>query len=97
VNPEVIAAMAEVGIDITKQVLSAHQTGPMQVTAVVVATSCGGDCSIFLAERYEDWKLADLVGPIATIRPVRDEIERRVRLLLSFLGVRAGQSSHAAS
>ena len=97
VNPEVIAAMAEVGIDITKQVPAAPETRPLRVTAVVVATSCGGDCSIFLAERYEDWKLADLGGPIATIRPVRDEIERRVRLLLSFLGVSAGQITSSAS
>lgn len=89
VRPSVIAAMAELGVNISAQ---PERLAPA-IADVVVAMSSGGDRSLFLARRYEDWNLTEAAGTVAEVRPVRDEIERRVRMLLSSLDVRAIESS----
>lgn len=85
-NPMAVAAMAEVGIDISAE-SPRHWTDAMVRSAdVVVTMGCGDTCPYFPGRRYEDWELTDPAGqPIAVVREVRDEIERRVRGLIASL------------
>jgi len=88
INPAAIAAMAEVGIDITGEHPKPWTDEIVRTADVVVTMGCGDTCPFFPGKRYEDWKLDDPAGqPVAAVRPVRDEIERRVRSLLAELGV----------
>ena len=85
-NPAVIEAMAEVGIDITAEQPKLLTTDAVQAADVVITMGCGDTCPIFPGKRYEDWKLDDPAGQgIETVRPIRDEIERRVRDLITQL------------
>lgn len=83
VDPVAVEAMEEVGVDI-----SAHTPQPWtdDVVAdadVVITMGCGDSCPVFPGVRYEDWDLADPAGrPLEAIRPIRDEIRRRVEDLL---------------
>ena len=88
VNPAAVEAMAEVGIDITEEFPKPWTDEIVQAADVVVTMGCGDACPIFPGKRYEDWTLDDPAGQdVADVRPIRDEIERRVRVLLDSLGV----------
>lgn len=89
VNPAAIAAMAEVGIDIAGRVPQRWTYDTVQAADVVVSMGCGDACPAVPGRRYEDWMLDDPAGlDVAAVRPIRDEIERRVRALIADLGIR---------
>jgi protein-tyrosine-phosphatase len=88
VNPLAVAAMAEVGIDIAKEFPKPWTEEGVRSADVVVTMGCGDTCPFFPGTRYEDWALDDPHGQgIDAVRPIRDEIERRVRKLLDQLGL----------
>lgn len=88
VNPSAVAAMAEVGIDISSQAPHRWTDADLDVADVVVTMGCGDTCPVVPGKRYLDWQLEDPAGKgVAEVRPVRDDIERRVRGLLAELGV----------
>ena len=88
VNPAVVQAMAEVGLDLSKEFPKPLTTEAVEVSDVVVTMGCGDACPIFPGKRYLDWELEDPAGKtVEQIRPIRDEIDRRVRGLLAELGV----------
>ena len=71
--------MAEVGIDIANNAPQPFDSSTVQAADVVITMGCGDTCPIFPGKRYEDWELADPAGqPIEAVRPIRDEIKRRV-------------------
>jgi arsenate reductase (thioredoxin) len=87
VNPSAIAAMAEKGIDITREYPKRWTDDMLRTADVVVTMGCGDTCPFIPGRRYEDWPLPDPAGqPLEAVRLVRDEIEVRVRRLLSDLG-----------
>jgi arsenate reductase len=88
VNPAVVEAMAEVGIDLRAN--GAHpkqlEDAAVQASDVVITMGCGDACPFYPGKRYEDWKLDDPAGQgVEAVRPIRDEIERRVQALLADL------------
>ena len=86
VNPAAVEAMAEVGIDISDQRPRVLTTGAVEASDVVITMGCGDACPIFPGKRYLDWQLADPAGQgLASVRPIRDEIERRILGLLAEL------------
>ncbi|MGY1822778.1 arsenate reductase ArsC [Geodermatophilus sp. SYSU D00079] len=86
VNPAAVAAMAEVGIDITDQRPKVLTTEAVEASDVVVTMGCGDACPVFPGTRYLDWQLPDPAGQgIDAVRPIRDDIEARVRALLAEL------------
>ena len=86
INPAAVQAMREVGIDITDQTPTKLTWDAAEESDVIVTMGCGDACPVFPGERYEDWTLDDPAGKgIDAIRPIRDEIERRVRALLDDL------------
>jgi protein-tyrosine-phosphatase len=88
VNPAAVAAMAEVGIDLSDQSPKVLTTEAVQASDVVITMGCGDACPIFPGKRYEDWKLDDPAGQgVEAVRPIRDEIRRRIEVLLGELGV----------
>ena len=88
VNPAAIAAMHEIGIDISREFPKPWTDEIVQAADVVVTMGCGDACPLFPGKRYEDWELEDPAGQgVEAVRPIRDEIERRVRTLLGELGV----------
>ena len=88
INPAAVAAMAEVGIDITNEFPKPWTDEIVQAADVIVTMGCGDACPVFPGQRYEEWVLADPAGqPVEAVRPIRDEIELRVRALLAQLGV----------
>ena len=88
VNPSAVAAMAEEGIDIMAEVPKILTTDAVQESDVVITMGCGDTCPIFPGKRYEDWLLDDPAGQgIEAVRPIRDEIRRRVVALLAELDV----------
>jgi protein-tyrosine-phosphatase len=90
VNPAAVAAMAERGIDISKEFPKPWTDETVRAADVVITMGCGDACPIFPGKRYEEWVLDDPAGQdVAAVRPIRDEIERRVRGLLEELQVPA--------
>ncbi|KOX14002.1 arsenate reductase ArsC [Nocardiopsis sp. NRRL B-16309] len=88
VNPAVVAAMEEVGIDIADQKPRILTSDAVEVSDVCITMGCGDVCPVFPGKRYLDWSLPDPAGQgVAAVRPIRDEIEQRVRTLLAELGV----------
>jgi len=88
VNPEATAAMAERGIDISREFPKPWTDEVVRAADVVITMGCGDACPLFPGKRYEDWTLDDPAGKtIEEIRPIRDEIERRVRHLLDELHI----------
>ncbi|CAL2056865.1 arsenate reductase ArsC [Streptomyces sp. TR1341] len=84
VNPAVVAAMAESGIDISAEIPKVLTAEAVQSSDVVITMGCGDTCPVFPGKRYLDWQLPDPAGQgVAAVRPIRDEIERRVRDLLT--------------
>jgi arsenate reductase (thioredoxin) len=88
VNPAAVEAMAEVGIDISDQRPKGLTTDAVESSDVVITMGCGDACPIFPGTRYLDWELEDPAGKgVESVRPTRDEIERRIRSLLDELEV----------
>lgn len=88
VNPAAIEAMAERGIDISGEYPKPWTDEIVRAADVVITMGCGDACPIFTGRRYEEWVLEDPAGQdIDGVRPIRDEIERRVGRLLTDLGV----------
>jgi protein-tyrosine-phosphatase len=91
VNPSAVAVMREVGIDISGEFPKPWTDEVVRAADVVVTMGCGDACPVFPGKRYEDWTLEDPAGQgVDAVRPIRDEIERRVRTLLAELNVPAG-------
>ena len=91
INPSAVAAMAERGIDISGEYPKPWTDEIVRAADVVVTMGCGDACPVFPGRRYEDWELPDPAGKgVEDVRPIRDEIERRVRGLLTALGVPSG-------
>lgn len=91
VNPAAIAAMAERGIDISGEYPKPWTDEVVRAADVVVTMGCGDACPVFPGTRYENWELDDPAGQgVDAVRPIRDEIERRVRRLLAELQTPAG-------
>ena len=91
VNPSAVAVMREVGVDISGEFPKTWTDDEVRAADVVVTMGCGDTCPVFPGKRYEDWELDDPAGqPVEAVRPIRDEIERRVRALLAELNVPAG-------
>jgi arsenate reductase (thioredoxin) len=86
VNPIAIEAMSEVGIDISSAVPKRWDEDALQAADVIITMGCGDSCPVVPGTRYEDWDVADPSGlSLEGVRPIRDEIERRVRGLLAEL------------
>lgn len=89
-NPAAVAAMREVGIDISGEQPTAWTDEIVRAADVVVTMGCGDTCPVFPGKRYVDWELDDPAGKsVEEVRPIRDDIEQRVRRLLEELGVPA--------
>jgi arsenate reductase len=85
-NPAVVEAMREIGIDIIRRIPAKLTTDAVAASDVVVTMGCGDACPVFPGKRYLDWELDDPAGqPVETVRPIRDDIDRRVRELLAEL------------
>jgi arsenate reductase (thioredoxin) len=88
INPAAIAAMAERGIDIRNEYPKPWTDEVVRAADVVITMGCGDACPIFPGTRYENWDLDDPAGlEVADVRPIRDELERRVHALLDQIGV----------
>jgi arsenate reductase len=88
INPVAIQAMAEVGIDISSARPKVLTGEAVQASDVVITMGCGDACPIFPGKRYEDWALDDPAGQgIEAVRPIRDEIRKRVEELLTDLRI----------
>ena len=88
INPVAVEAMAEEGIDIAGNTPKVLTTEAVQASDVVITMGCGDTCPFFPGKRYLDWTLDDPAGQgVDAVRPIRDEIKRRVRKLLEELGV----------
>ena len=88
INPAVAAAMLEDGIDISAEKPKILTSEAVQASDVVITMGCGDACPYFPGTRYLDWALDDPAGQgVEAIRPIRDEIKRRVQQLLRELGV----------
>jgi protein-tyrosine-phosphatase len=86
VNPAAVAAMAERGIDISDEFPKPWTDEVVRAADVVVTMGCGDACPVFPGKRYEEWALDEPAGlDVADVRPIRDEIERRVLALLAEL------------
>jgi arsenate reductase len=84
INPGAVAAMAEVGIDITGEQPKILTVDAVRESDVVITMGCGDTCPIFPGKRYKDWVLDDPAGqPIEAVRPIRDEIKQRIEKLLA--------------
>jgi len=86
INPSVVEAMLEVGIDISHEMPKVLTTTAVQESDVVITMGCGDACPFFPGKRYLDWPLQDPAGQgVAAIRPIRDEIKRLVEDLITTL------------
>jgi arsenate reductase (thioredoxin) len=90
INPVAVEAMAEVGVDLSREVPELLATDAVREAEVVITMGCGDACPVFPGKRYEDWDLEDPAGKdLVTVRRIRDQIEQRVRALLDDLAPRA--------
>jgi len=86
INPVAVEVMAEVGIDITAEQPKTLTTDAVRAADIVITMGCGDACPFFPGKRYEDWELDDPAGqPIEVVRGIRDQIEARVRNLITQL------------
>jgi arsenate reductase (thioredoxin) len=86
VNPSAVAAMAEDGIDIATEQPKLLSDSAVQQADVVITMGCGDECPYYPGKRYEDWVLDDPAGQgVDAVRPIRDEIRRRVEALVADL------------
>jgi arsenate reductase (thioredoxin) len=85
-NPAVVAAMREIGIDLAGRAPRRLEDGDVRAADVVITMGCGDACPIYPGKRYEDWELEDPSGKdVATVRRIRDEIAERVGALAADL------------
>jgi arsenate reductase (thioredoxin) len=85
-NPAVVAAMAEVGIDLSREFPKPLTDQAVRAADVVITMGCGDACPFYPGKRYEDWQLQDPAGqPVEVVRGIRDQIDARVRQLLAEL------------
>jgi len=95
-NPIVVEAMAEVGIDISAERPKGLADEAVREADVVITMGCGDACPVYPGIRYEDWELADPAGrPLEEVRAIRDEIDGRVRQLLAELTDQAESSERS--
>jgi len=88
INPAAVAAMAEVGIDLSEEFPKPLTDEVVQAADAVITMGCGDACPIYPGKRYEDWEIEDPAGqPVETVRRIRNAIALRVEQLLSELGV----------
>lgn len=88
-NPAVVEAMAEVGLDISNESPKGLTDEMGRTANVIVTMGCGDACPVYPGKRYLDWELTDPAGqPLEVVRTIRDEIERRVRGLVAELAAR---------
>ena len=81
-NPVVVAVMAELGLDLSREFPKPLTDSAVRAADVVITMGCGDACPIFSGKRYEDWTLDDPAGQdVATVRRIRDEIDTRVQAL----------------
>jgi protein-tyrosine-phosphatase len=86
INPAVREAMAEIGLDLSREIPKKLTTDAVEAADVVITMGCGDACPVFPGKRYLDWQLEDPAGKgLEDVRPIRDEIDRRVRELLTEL------------
>jgi protein-tyrosine-phosphatase len=84
VNPAVVAALLEEGIDISHETPKVLTDKAVFESDVVITMGCGDVCPVYPGKRYEDWKLADPAGQgVDSVRPIRDDIRRRIEELIS--------------
>jgi arsenate reductase (thioredoxin) len=84
VHPEVIEAMAEVGVDLSDRTPRGLDRIDLEWADLVVTMGCGDECPVLPGKRYVDWNLQDPTGqPVEEVRAIRDEIEQRVASLLA--------------
>ena len=94
VNPTAIEAMKEVGIDISAETPKVLTVDAVRSSDVCVTMGCGDTCPVFPGKRYLDWTLDDPAGRgVEAVRPIRDEIEKRVRVLIDELLPAAGEQA----
>ena len=85
-NPAVVQAMAEIGLDISREFPKPLTDGKVQAADIVITMGCGDTCPFFPGKQYLDWNLPDPAGlDVTAVRPIRDEISRRVTTLLEEL------------
>ncbi len=85
-NPAVVEAMAELGVDLSAAAPKLLTSDAVAASDVVITMGCGDTCPVYPGKRHEDWQLDDPAGrDLATARRIRDEIDRRVQELLSSL------------
>jgi arsenate reductase len=88
INPAAVAAMEELGIDISQETPKLFTTDTVKAADVVITMGCGDTCPIFPGKKYEDWPLEDPAGQgVDAVRPIRDDIGLRVKNLLTELGI----------
>jgi arsenate reductase len=88
INRAAIAAMAEKGIDITARQPKRWTADMVEAADVIITMGCGDTCPVYPGRRYQEWILPDPAGQtLDAVRPIRDEIEHRVRRLLAELGL----------
>ncbi len=86
VNPAAVAAMAELGIDMSAEIPKVLTTEAVKESDVVITMGCGDTCPIFPGKRYEDWELEDPAGQgVESVCPIRDEIKGRIEDLIASL------------
>ncbi|MCS5493649.1 arsenate reductase ArsC [Curtobacterium flaccumfaciens] len=87
-NPVVVAAMLEEGIDIRSEQPALLSTDAVRAADVVITMGCGDACPVFPGKRYEDWELTDPAGlGLDAVRPIRDDVRARVQDLLAGLAI----------
>jgi arsenate reductase (thioredoxin) len=85
-NPAVVEALAEIGLDISREFPKPLTGDKVQAADVVITMGCGDACAIYPGKRYEAWDLPDPTGlDLDDVRPIRDDIDQRVRQLLTEL------------
>ncbi|WP_326600282.1 arsenate reductase ArsC [Streptomyces sp. NBC_01803] len=90
INPAAVEAMREVGVDITAEHPKVLTTEAVQASDYVITMGCGDACPVFPGKTYRDWLLDDPAGQgVEAVRPIRDEIEKRVRELIAEIDARA--------
>jgi protein-tyrosine-phosphatase len=90
-NPAVVAAMAELGVDLGDAFPKPLSDDAVRAADVVTTMGCGDACPVYPRKRYEDWQLDDPAGlPVEAVRPIRDELDRRARALVAELLARTG-------
>jgi arsenate reductase len=94
-NPRVVEAMAEIGVDISQEFPKPLTGAMVKAADVVITMGCGDSCPIFPGTRYEDWELEDPAGKdLETVRRIRDDIGGRVRTLIAEIAANPPTDRH---